>query len=177
MATRKLHRNARRFSRNVRAFVSASIVLAAPTAFAGPDATTNYLMNTPATLLDFGLYKLSLRIQAVNGNGYAAYDWDNDEIKIVLFRSLEPKTKSKVACVKAIADTRQAAGVVDGKSLEEFSSFARMFGHNGFIAGDLDAHNKRMQDLDKKFQILCITPQATYEAAVVGSGYSLRVNE
>lgn len=153
------------------------LIAGASTGHAGPDATTNYLMNTPATLMDFGLYKLSLRIQAINGNGYAAYDWDNDEIKIVLYRSLEPKTKSKLACVKAIEDTRLAAGVFAGKSVEEFSSFARMFGHDGFIKGDFDAHEKRMQDLDKKFQILCITPQATYEAAVVGSGYSLRVNE
>lgn len=177
MATRKLHRNARQFSKNVRAFVSASIILTAPTAFAGPDATTNYLMNTPATLLDFGLYKLTLRVQQVNGSGYATFDWDSNELLIVLYKSLESEVQAKEACLKSISDTRLAANVLEGKTLDEFSSFAYMFGHAGFIKGSAEAHKERMRDLDKKFQILCITPQATYRAALVGSGYSLRVND
>ena len=151
------------------------MILAAPTVHAGPDATTNYLMNTPATLMDFGLYMLSSHIRSLFGKGFAVYDWDTNEIRILVFELLTHEDQAKQVCEDVISDIRVAANVRDGTTANETSSFSDFFSHDGFVKGGKEQHTERMMDLDKKFRIVCITPLETYEAPVVGTGYSLRV--
>ncbi|UWR30174.1 hypothetical protein K3758_01110 [Sulfitobacter sp. W002] len=156
--------------------IFAGVLLAgASTGHAGPDATTNYLMNTPATLMDFGLYKLTSHIRSLLGKGFAVYDWDTNEIRILTFELLTPEDQAKQVCEDVISDIRIAANVRDGTTVNETSSFSDLFSHEGFVKGGKEQHTERMMDLDKKFRIVCITPLETYEAPVVGTGYSLRV--
>ncbi|MEQ5828488.1 hypothetical protein J3456_14075 [Sulfitobacter sp. NFXS29] len=155
----------------------ALLALFAPPASGGPDATTNYLMNTPATLMDFGLYKLSLRIQSVLGKGFASYDWDTNEILILVIDFSTPADQVKQMCVDTIADIRFAANVRDGAAVGGYSNFSRFFSHEGFVKGGMEQHTERMIDLDKKFHINCVTGHDTYEAPLVGTGYSLRVSQ
>ena len=155
----------------------ALLALVAPPASGGPDATTNYLMNTPATLMDFGLYKLSLRIQSVLGKGFASYDWDSNQILILVIDFSTPADQVRQMCVDAISDIRFAANVRDGTAVGGYSGFATFFSHSGFTKGGMESHTERMVDLDKKFHIHCVTGHDTYEAPLVGTGYSLRVSQ
>ncbi|UWR37662.1 hypothetical protein [Sulfitobacter sp. W074] len=151
----------------------AFLAFGSSSAFAGPDDTTNYLMNTPVNLMDLGVFRLTLLIRDKLGSGFAAYHWDSNEIRIFLFDLPNEEMNAEAVCIEAISEIRRAANVQDGTPFSGISGFATLFKHSGYVKGTVEKNNERLMDLDKKFKIFCITPEATFMADVVGVGYSV----
>ncbi|MFG6584800.1 hypothetical protein, partial [Sulfitobacter sp. 1A12779] len=130
----------------------AFLAFGSSSAFAGPDDTTNYLMNTPVNLMDLGVFRLTLLIRDKLGSGFAAYHWDSNEIRIFLFDLPNEEMNAEAVCIEAISEIRRAANVQDGTPFSGISGFATLFKHSGYVKGTVEKNNERLMDLDKKFK-------------------------
>ncbi len=155
-------------------------------AYAGPDKTTKYLMNTPATMFDLGIFKLSLELQRIGNNPkhyseyppfkkfspVVMYDWDQDKIQIV--GVFVPKSDdAEPLCKQWISDIRRY-GYVDPvtgeiKSGHRKSKYARYFSHIGFVK---EHAKEAIKNLDMKFQVSCIAGGRLFRAPLLGTTYS-----
>lgn len=162
----------------------ALIVALFPSAlFAGPDKTTQHLMNDPLTMMDFGLYQIreTLRQSEMpDGSamvGGAAFDWDGNRIRIERFQYANTSVDFESACAEWISTVRQIAGVNrdTGAAFAGYSNFARYFDHISF--NRLNAPEGWQRDLDKLFELKCasysITPEIIITAPLLGKTYSV----
>jgi hypothetical protein len=153
---------------DVRAYFSAvalSVIasgLSSTQVLSGPDDTTKQLMNDSVSLLDWGILQITyFRLNGENGNpvGYASYDYDDDRIYIRSYTTNDAEIDSekvKAICGNWIDAVRVSAWVspTEGKPLvKDYSYFASLFRHDGFVRGELADETKRLQELDKKFHI------------------------
>lgn len=137
-------------------------------ALSGPDKTTEYFMNTPATLLDLGIYKMNqsfvdwYNFFETGRKVIVRYDWDSDDILIGMAaisiegveRSKEPVTVEE--CRRFINTMRRSGGYNNGKlAYLKVSLYADVFLHSGFIKGEQAERDKRIQELEKKFVAIC----------------------
>lgn len=147
-------------------------------ALSGPDETTQHLMNDSATMLDFGMLRLNLSLEAATlANAY--FDWDENRIYIWrYFQENETADVGEETCSQWIGDVRLKSGVNrdTGKPFEKTSLFAGYFAHHSFKRNS--APETLYQDIDKLFVLRC-TGQIkgggfiTIFAPLLGSGYSL----
>ncbi|TCL09149.1 hypothetical protein BXY66_1194 [Shimia isoporae] len=139
---------------------AAALTLGAP-ANAGPDETTRHLMNEYVTLLDWGVYRLTNRLDKMDLGSFwatASYDWDTNQIEIELIQSSKGKNleNHKAECRRAIGLVRNNAGYdPDGNLYQSMkhSIYAGLFSHTGFVNGGITEQHTRLADLDKKITI------------------------
>ena len=104
--------------------------------FSGPDATSSRLMSDPATMLDIGLVRLDLWLQA-QGLGLSYFDWDSNRIIIeapadVRDAVSEPDAEQK--CASWINEFRQRTAIdVNGKPWTGSTQLSSFFRHRGFV--------------------------------------------
>jgi len=147
-------------------------------AIAGPDETTQHLMNDTASMLDFGLLRLNLKLEADN-LGTASYNWEENRIQISLF-SLEKGTveSAEIDCANWIDAVRVKAGIdLDaGQSKTGSSSFANLFTHYGFERRSV--MEGLQGKIDKIITLGCYQwgtkKPVTIKAPLLGKGYSLQ---
>jgi len=154
--------------------------IAAP-ALSGPDETTSYFQDPPATLHDLGILRVELRLQGVVDGAKVGYLWDADEYHIIISRYRVDKTEREAHknCKLDINAIRKSAGIMaDGKlySWLDHSTFADAFAHNGFVRRPQEAHQKRLSEMDKKFVIRCASEYPLVEADLIGTGYRVSVD-
>lgn len=145
--------------------------------FAGPDETTQYLMNDSASMLDLGMLTLNLRLSQ-NKLGYASYDWDANRIRIkyLLFQELNDE-EAEEACAAWVQRVRVYAGIniKTGQPALETSSFAELFTHYGFQRKS-EIDNLR-HNIDKmvtlQYQHVRSGNPIMVNAPLLGTGYSL----
>lgn len=119
-----------------------SLMLVNP-AQSSPSKITNYLMDEPLSMLDWGIYQISKDLgpqlfddAGINyGRSFASYDWDQDRLNVSYVGYIKYKDidKGKGLC-KAIINNLRAFFGVDIKSgkLTPFSNLGRYFTHAGF---------------------------------------------
>lgn len=137
-------------------------------ALSGPDKTTEYFMDTPATLWDLGIYKMNqifdhwYNLSETGREVIVGYDWDSDDIQIIMLGvhiegveiSKEPVTVEE--CKRFVNSVRTSGGYDNGKlAYLKVSRYAREFLHSGFIKGEQAEHDERIQELEKKFVAIC----------------------
>ncbi|MCP4406448.1 MAG: hypothetical protein GY807_01530 [Gammaproteobacteria bacterium] len=167
--------------------VLAFYLLAVAPVQSGPDKTTEFFMNTPASLFDLGIFRLELDLQNKHYRfeGYwpgfkliypnIYYDWGNDKIVIEgrRFRATsQDQEKSEELCEKFFRDVRKAA-LVDpdtGNLVDQLSTsiFTDMFTHEGFSN---EPTKNAAKDLDSKFRIVCIVGSDRYQAPLLSNTY------
>lgn len=159
---------------------------------AGPDKTTSYLINTPASMLDLGIWKLSKGLEFYRYNDkfkysypsfesltpVVRYDWDDDKIRINGLTLAEPKKDAPLAeslCKQWFTDIRRIAGinVATGKlwPVYPYSIYAEHFLHNGYSNPQ---SKEAVANLDVKFQIICQVRDRLFSAPLLGTTYSER---
>jgi hypothetical protein len=135
---------------------------------AGPDQTTDWLMDEKASIFDLGMMKLGTRLEGIEESwpaGFSkpivSYQWDEDVIKIFVFSLLEIKSVkvAKDGCREAFDSVRRSAGVnkENGGLLFEFNNtfFSDLFSHTGYVVGGSKEQDQRLKALDKKFNLAC----------------------
>jgi len=138
------------------------LTLSALPTHAGPDETTSRLMNEYASLLDFGILRLQLRLDKLTTIPPSAvsYVWDDNVILISSFSvdSEWPRDRVEQACTDFFFDVRANAGIDQdtGKVFGVLDStfFADLFNHYGYsntIAGK--STDEFAIALDQKFQL------------------------
>ena len=143
-------------------------------ALSGPDKTTEYFMDTPATLLDLGIYRMNQRFDEsydpkTGRLVIVQYDWDSDDIQIIIRRSVDVAAVVKSLalitvedCKEVVGSLRLYAGYVNGELKDgEVSRYANDFLHSGFIKGEQAEHDERVQELEKKFVAICHADPST----------------
>ncbi|MGE3424986.1 MAG: hypothetical protein AB7N24_23305 [Dehalococcoidia bacterium] len=115
---------------------------------AGPDSTTNYLMSDSFTLLDWGIYRMQMTLDAsklfeIENTGVSrsvSYDWDRNRIVVEVLSLTESKEDeqfdAKALCNRLINAARVSLGVhpETGKPLlgGDHSFASGYFSHQGF---------------------------------------------
>lgn len=147
-------------------------------AICGPDATTQFLLDDSASMLDFGLLRLDILLSEKQ-LGTAQFLWDGNIFLIsTILTGNETHELAEAACSQWVKDVRIAALVngATGEPLYKNSTFAPYFDHNGF------ARNARpenlLQEIDKKFLLKCFSffqgyEKTTISAPLLGTGYSV----
>ncbi|WIY27366.1 hypothetical protein [Parasedimentitalea psychrophila] len=146
---------------------AAAIALLACPAIAGPDATTQKLLDDPVTMLDWGMFRLETRYRdsswvLIGGDTHntftnVSFKWNENRVRIFVL-SLAKKSDDAFSgdaatdrCKQIIEGIRRTAGVLDGQiHAGEYSHFAMEFSHNGF---QYPGEKELLLELDKKFFI------------------------
>jgi hypothetical protein len=159
------------------------LMLSANNALAGPDATTQYLVDTPVTMMDLGILPLSLALETNNGpGGRVRYDWDSNRIVFEAPFSVEYATYTTAedaenACATWIGLVKSQFAVNNqtGLPIFETSIAATFFQHQGF-----NLKNEPItlfQDLDKIFVVRCNAKgperRDMLSSPLVAKGYSI----
>ncbi|MGC9447639.1 hypothetical protein [Cereibacter johrii] len=136
-------------------------IFAASQADAGPDATANRFINDTPSMMDWGTYRLELRLAAAPelGSPSVYYDWDRN--RIIIYKGMiinrESTVKEEDDCRDWVTAIRRAAIVdpetgklaLDGVKSSIFSSF---FSHSGFSRSVLGiTEEEALRELDKMF--------------------------
>lgn len=114
-------------------------------AIAGPDQTTSFLINTPATLMDMGIDRLradlndALRPKWVVGYGRnVAYKWNENriifEVMLAPMSGGRSRTAAEHEATEIINTIRGRLGIHDSKAVDGVSFAARRFMHAGFTS-------------------------------------------
>lgn len=149
----------------------AAMMALAP-AHAGPDAVANYIMDEPASLMDIGMLRLEKRL---DGAAWARYDWDSNTFLLWTYRPAadgDPGAQERT-CAEWISEIRSLAAISDetGKPYGEFSGFAYMFTHTGFVRKNQP--EDLLEQTDRMFQLKCFGGGEHIEAPLLGTGYSV----
>lgn len=115
---------------------------------AGPDSISQYLMDDSPSMLDYGLLRIELEL---DGNGYAEYDWDDDEILIfeIDFRFSGGLEEAEQSCAEWISKARILGGVLGGSVSNGTSRYSQKFLHAGFSR--TGAPEDIAVEIDKKY--------------------------
>lgn len=149
---------------------------------AGPDVTTQHLLDDAATMLDLGMLRLEMRL-AQDDLGSARYAWSENRILIEssIFLTGAAKTEQSVEAICAgwLKSVRFAAGVnADGKAYTGNSDFSGFFRHYG--VGRVNAPKALYEDLDELFVLKCggfVDGVAiTISAPLLGKTYAVERN-
>jgi hypothetical protein len=167
--------------------------------YSGPDDTTNYLINNSPSLMDFGIFKINVRL-ASNASNNASYkatlslaEYYYDDNNIVISRSFYSDIKysdTKVTEIQAllsckiwISEIRIQGGVdVDTGQLDfylENSRYADNFTHEGY--SKKNSPEDLLASIDKKIKIYCTSfyeddsksMSMTLTAPLIGNSYSV----
>ncbi len=154
------------------------LFVAANQAIAGPDTISNHLMSDPVSMLDFGMYRMELRL---GSTAYVRYDWDDDEIVIfnVVFGFDGSVSDAEVKCKRWVDEVRGMAGIIDGEPFLENSFFADLFAHLAFDRKS--APDNLLLEIDKKFDLNMKVnfamsaggSQITCTGPLIGKGFSV----
>lgn len=154
------------------------LLLSEPSA-AGPDATTSYLIDDTASMMDIGMLRLNTFL--VEGSfGIATFDWESNRFTIranALTMSDDPAIAEK-ACGDWVNRIRNVALVNpdDGKPSYGQTQFSIFFEHVGFDRKN--APKTLSQDLDRLFVLECVTypkdARLTVSAPLLGKTYSVQ---
>lgn len=150
--------------------------------FSGPDETTNFLMDEPASLMDLGILRLNLALQN-NAAGYVSYSWDENRIKIAApYQNVNgpyaTEDAAEEACSKWVTELRRLLGIdpTTGKPFWGQTSLAAdFFRHQGFRR--MNAPETLYTDVDKLIIFVCYAKSSENLVKVTGSlvakGYSV----
>lgn len=185
----------KRKARELHITALAAVLVTVQPALGGPDKTTEYLMNTPPSILDFGIYKLGVSLSERFESIYegapnrstvwpsVSYDWNSDSIVIngYLFNPTETELDtSEDICAEFIEAIRLYA-LVNPKTGElsfddrQWSAYSAVFNHSGYTN---DQIKEALKELDNKFLIKCQigfgdgTP--VYQAPLMGNSYVIQ---
>ena len=107
-------------------------------AASGPDSTTKWLMDDPATMLDLGILNLNVQL-AARSLGSAGFLYDENRINIrmpaeIFWADFVTPDEVEKRCAKWVDDVRGFAGVQreTGNAFYENTRFADLFRHQGF---------------------------------------------
>lgn len=161
-----------------------TVAITAFPALAGPDETTQALMDDSASMLDLGLLRMNLML-ASNSLGSASFDWEQNRITVseygpdfATFATKKDKTADdvEIRCANWVRAVRIIAAVNPDDGLAYFgtTSFADMFSHYGFEHGLL---KNPSASIDGLIQLRCrhFVAQKPVEitAPLLGKGYSV----
>lgn len=153
---------------------------------AGPDDTTKYLMAETVSMLDWGIMQIT-NFRLNDGNspaGYAEYSFEDDRIYIRSFATSDEAldaTGFQSICKQWMDAVRISAFVLPTTGLpmtEEYSYFASLFRHNGFLRGEGEDQTERLKALDKKFHLVYSIRKTDYteryrcNAPLLGTGFA-----
>lgn len=160
-------------SKPMRKFLAAIVLCGLPSiSFSGADNTTRYFMDNSPSLLDFGIHRMEVLLNArLTESVRVFYDWDEDEIQIHLLR-FDIDGFSESECRDQIATIRNGAGYSDGELRESYdgrSYFASLFTHSGYVTGEPEESKTKLQNLEKKFVIQCHTSNKQFSAKLQGT--------
>lgn len=168
-----------------------SVVLVAALAFesvpatADPDDNAKWLINDPLTMMDFGLYRMSLALSSEPNptGGGVSYGWNDN--KIIISESVPAGTLESIEanCSIWVAEVRALAGISGETGLPYFggiSRFSSMFAHIGFdrTQAPADLHKA----IDRMIEIECggmsraednAITYMTVRAPLIGKTYSV----
>jgi hypothetical protein len=142
------------------ALIASIAVLPLSPVQAGPDSTTNFLMDTSASLMDLGITRLEASLRNSEIDASVSFIWDKNEISISGFMSEGgvDLDAAKGTCDVWFKKIRSRAGIdnTTGKvnSFFETSIFSDYFGHSGYKLKN-EAEDWKT-DLDKKFSLIFI---------------------
>lgn len=151
-------------------------------AFAGPDASAQYLTNTPVTMMDLGILRLNLALRSQSG-GFSSYDWDTNRIQIeapfdIEYGSYLTIEQAEAACATWITKVRTQFGVDAEKGtplLFEITFAAKLFEHEGYENANVP--KTLYQDIDRMFVLQCAAgiPEKRLKVSspLLGKGYSI----
>jgi hypothetical protein len=153
------------------------ICLLPSSAISGPDKTTTHLMNESATMLDFGMLRLSLFLDEYETS--VRYIWDENRIQLVRnFHQYADKDLAEESCSQWVTKMRRMAMINTdtGKPYQENSVFANVFSHFGFTSSKTP--EGLYQDIDILFQLTCYASiegggSLIVSAPLLGANYSL----
>lgn len=164
----------------LRAFTLVAIAALLPdTVLAGPDATVNRLIADPASMLDFGLFRLGQYLQDQK-LGSATYDWDTNQI-VIYWRSVgensQDLTEAEQKCSDWVTQVRLSGWVgANGKAAMGVTVFSSFFQHIGF--GRSDSIDSELSDIDKLIWLQCYSEtlgeKVTVTAPLLGTAYSVQ---
>lgn len=131
-------------------------------------------MNDSVSLLDWGLFKMTLMLNEVEkkeGNEvFVDYLYDEDRIKVTGYRINDETLDSNAVhqvCDSWIKSIRIKAGLPPGRTKpfgQDYSKFAEMFSHTGYVNFGLEMTDKRLVELDKKFILEFLIVDSNYTA-------------
>ncbi len=172
----------------MRCWLVASLFFLPPAAsLAGPDEVTQWLMQDPLTMLDYGIYKINIDLRdgwyPIGGN--AVFQWDDN--RVVISRMVDAGTQPSVEtlCSKWVEKIRSRGGLNadTGVPYGGWSHFAQMFAHEGFEK--LDAPKDLYKNIDKILSLNCWgiytdddgkSGYLTITSPLLGTGYSVKKN-
>lgn len=161
---------------------------------AGPDETTQRLMNEYVSLLDFGILRLQMRLDALTTipSTYVTFDWENNTVVISSYSvdSEWPRDRVEQACTDWFRIIRQNAGINAGTGelygVFTYSLFSGLFTHYGYsntIAGKSTEEAAKI--LDQKYRLqftwnsYSSTPgeveTLTCSGPLLDKGYSIKI--
>lgn len=138
-------------------------------AHAGPDATTNWLMDEPASMLDLGLLRLNMQLQQAK-LGSASFNWDTNRVQIYTFQYFNEvqsdETDPEALCRKWVMDVRAEGFISEetGKALYDYSSYSAHFTHAGFKRKSTP--DKLEQSVDSLTELSCLIMVGTERTRV-----------
>ena len=130
---------------------------------AGPDETTNTLMNDSVSILDWGILRTELYLAQQNLiiPAQVSFDWDSNEIRISAWQFGGNDTTTEVQAKAVCSDWFFGVRVSGGISTEtgepyfsEVSTYANFFGHEGFVRNfDSIEYKALLAKLDRKIEL------------------------
>lgn len=150
-------------------------------AVAGPDQTTQKLINDPVSMLDLGVFKADLALSR-RELGFMNFSWDSNRFTISTYKlgGFADAQAAESACASWIAEVRELGGLdtKTGKPFGPHSWFAQNFSHEGFER--VGTSETLYSDLDRLFDLNCTAiagaDTVVVTAALLGTTYSLRKN-
>lgn len=142
--------------------VSGLLALTTGAAEGGPDETTSRLMDEFVSLLDFGLLRIQLRLDEIQGISPTSviYDWDDNKVDIFGYGMDGSWNRERVeqACDEWFQAVRMAGGVDPGTGkiypIYKASFYSNMFNHFGFekmVSGKNTS--EIVVEMDQKFRL------------------------
>lgn len=147
--------------------ILAILLLLTTSANAGPDKTTGYLIDTPASLMDLGILKMESHIHRLTQGTkfcsaslfpFVEYNFNSNTIAISSTGIAYDLEYARLDCEDWFGRVRFAAGYDDDRKkfigiARTFSIFAGYFQHSGYVVGRNEVTRLRLEDLDKKIEI------------------------
>lgn len=167
-------------------FVLFSTAIISSQVAAGPDDTTKHFTDQSVSMLDWGIFQITQRLNGENGMpvGYAEYSYDDDRIYLKSYETNDADFDATVlqfTCKEWIDSVRHSAMInleTGEPSVYDYTFFAHLFRHNGYVVGEPKAEVERLKLLDKKFHISFSIRKSDYTerlrctAPLVGTGFA-----